>query len=220
MLINIEDYIKKLNILPRGVIHLGAHKGEELNLYRKLKVTNILLYEANKNLIKFLNLKSFFFKFLFKINIKVINKIIYNKNKSCRLNITSNTQSSSILNLGLHKKLYPNIVFKEESLVEGSTLNSEFKNFYNINDFNILNMDIQGSELLALLGANQIIDKLDVIYTEINYDYVYEECALINEIDEYLNKHNFIRFATKIVNDDHGKPVWGDALYVQKKFIS
>jgi hypothetical protein len=81
-------------------------------------------------------------------------------------------------------------------------------------------MDIQGSELLALLGANQIIDKLDVIYTEINYDYVYEECALINEIDEYLNKHNFIRFATKIVNDDHGKPVWGDALYVQKKFIS
>ena len=32
MLINIEDYIKKLNITPRGVIHLGAHKGEELNL--------------------------------------------------------------------------------------------------------------------------------------------------------------------------------------------
>ena len=61
MLINIEDYIKKLNITPRGVIHLGAHKGEELNLYRKLKVINILLYEANKNLIKFLKLKSFFF---------------------------------------------------------------------------------------------------------------------------------------------------------------
>jgi len=220
MLINIEDYIKKLNITPRGVIHLGAHKGEELNLYRKLKVINILLYEANKNLIKFLKLKSFFFKFLFRMNIKVINKVIYNENKPCRLNITSNTQSSSILKLGLHKKLYPNIVCKEESLVEGSTLNSEFKNFYNINDFNILNMDIQGSELLALLGANQIINKLDVIYTEINYDYVYEECALINEIDEYLNKHNFIRFATKTIKDDHGKPVWGDAFYVKKKFIS
>lgn len=220
MLINIEDFLKKLNITPRGVIHLGAHKGEELNFYRKLKVTNIILYEANKNLINLLKFKSFFFNFFFRMNIKVINKIIYNQDKPYRLNITSNTQSSSILNLGLHKELYPNIVQKEEILVEGSTLNSEFKNLFNINYFNILNMDIQGSELLALLGANQIIDKLDVIYTEINYDYVYEDCALINEIDEYLKKYNFIRFATKNIKDNRGKPVWGDAFYVQKRFIN
>ena len=63
------------------------------------------------------------------MNIKVINKVIYNENKNCKLNITSNTQSSSILNLGLHKKLYPNIVKNKESLFDGATLNSEFKNF-------------------------------------------------------------------------------------------
>ena len=154
------------------------------------------------------------------MNIKVINKVIYNENKPCKLNVTSNTQSSSILNLGLHKKLYPNIVKNKELLVDGATLNYEFKNFYNINDFNILNMDIQGSELLALLGANQITNKLDAIYTEINYDYVYEDCALINEIDDYLTKHDFTRFATETIKDDTGRPVWGDALYVKKKFIN
>jgi hypothetical protein len=154
------------------------------------------------------------------MNIKVINKVIYNENKNCKLNITSNTQSSSILNLGLHKKLYPNIVKNEESLVEGVTLNSEFKNFYNIDDFNILNMDIQGSELLALLGANQIINKLDAIYTEINYDYVYQDCALINEIDDYLTKYDFTRFVTETIKDDTGMPVWGDALCVKNKFIN
>jgi len=220
MLINIEDFFKKLNIKTKGVIHLGAHKGEELNFYRKLKVKNILLYEANRKLINYLKIKSFFFNFLFKMNIKVINKVIYNENKNCQLNITSNTQSSSILNLGLHKKLYPNIVKNEESLVDGATLNSEFKNFYNIDNFNILNMDIQGSELLALLGANQIINKLDAVYTEINYDYVYEDCALINEIDDYLIKYDFTRIATETIKDNNGSDVWGDALYVKKKFIN
>jgi FkbM family methyltransferase len=219
MLIDIFDIFSELNINPKGVIHLGAHKGEELNLYKKLKIKNILLYEANEKLINYLKLKGFFFNFLFKMNIQVINKAIYNEDRFCSLNITSNTQSSSILNLGLHKKLYPNIIKKDENLVDGATLNSEFKNFYNINNFNILNMDIQGSELLALLGANDIIGNLDVIYTEINYDYIYENCALINEIDDYLSKHDFTRFKTKTIKDDDGRPVWGDALYVKKKFL-
>jgi FkbM family methyltransferase len=219
MLIDIFNVFSELNINPKGAIHLGAHKGEELNLYRKLKIKNVLLYEANKELIHYLKVKSLFFNFLFKMNIKVINKVIYNKNIPCRLNITSNTQSSSILSLGLHKKLYPNIIKKDEYLVDGNTLNLEFKNFYNINDFNILNMDIQGSELLALLGANEIINNLDVIYTEINYDHIYENCALIKDIDDYLSKHNFTRFKTETINDSQGRPMWGDALYVKKKFI-
>lgn len=219
MLIDIYNIFFELNIQPKGIIHLGAHKGEELVLYKKLNIRNILLYEANKKLINYLKIKSFFFNFLYKMNIKVINKAIYNENKSCRLNITSNSQSSSILNLGLHKKLYPNIIKKDESLVNGATLNSEFKNFYNINNFNILNMDIQGSELLALIGASDIVDNLDVIYTEINYLHIYENCALINEIDNYLMKHDFTRFKTKTIKDSDGTPMWGDALYVKKKFI-
>jgi hypothetical protein len=154
MLINIINVLSRLNINPRGAIHIGAHKGEELNLYRKLKIKNVLLYEANKRLINYLKIKSLFFNFLFKMNIKVINKIIYNKNLPCRLNITSNTQSSSILSLGLHKKLYPNIIKKDENLVDGSTLNSEFKNFYNINDYNILNMDgYTGFRVISLIRS-------------------------------------------------------------------
>lgn len=219
MLIDIFDIFSELNINPKGVIHLGAHKGEELNLYKKLKIKNILLYEANNKLIKYLKFKGFFFNFLFKMNIRVINKAIFDEDRFCSLNITSNTQSSSILNLGLHKKLYPNIIKKDENLVDGATLNSEFKNFYNINNFNISNMDIQGSELLALLGASEIISNLDIIYTEINYDYIYENCALINEIDDYLSKHDFIRYKTKTIKDDDGRPMWGDALYVKKKFV-
>lgn len=219
MLIDIFNIFSQLNITPKGAIHLGAHKGEELILYKKLKIKNVLLYEANKKLINYLKFKSFLFNFIFKMNIKVINKVIYNEDNLCILNVTSNTQSSSILNLGLHKNLYPNIIKKGENLVDGATLNSEFENFYNIKDFNFLNMDIQGSELLALLGATNVINNLDVIYTEINYHHIYENCALISEIDDYLIKHDFTRFKTKTIKDSEGRSMWGDALYVKKKFV-
>jgi len=219
MLIDIKNILNKFHIKPLGVIHLGAHKGEELKLYKKLNIKNILLYEANKNLINYLKFKSTIFNFIFDMNIKIINKVIYDKKSICKLNITSNSQSSSILDLGIHKELYPNIVKEEEVLVEGNTLDDEFSNFYNINNYNFLNIDIQGAELLALLGAQTILNKLDIIYTEINYDYVYKNCALVSDIDNLLKKYNFVRYYTSDVKNKKNISVWGDAIYLKKKLV-
>lgn len=219
MLIDIRNILSKFHIKPLGVIYLGAHKGEELNLYKKLNVKNILLYEANKKLINYLKLKSAIFNFLFNMNIKIINKVIYDKKSICKINITSNSQSSSILDLGIHKELYPDIVKKEEVLVEGNTLDDEFSNFHNIDNYNFLNIDIQGAELLALLGAQTILDKLDIIYTEINYDFVYKNCALVLDIDNLLKKYNFVRYYTSDVKNKKNISVWGDAIYLKKKLV-
>jgi len=219
MLIDIREIVNKLNVKCKGVIHLGAHKAEELKLYKNLNIKNVILYEANTKLINYLKIKSIAFNFLFKMNIKVINKVIYNKERACKLNITSSSQSNSILNLKLHKKYYPKIVKKKEILVEGNTLDNEFLIFYNIENYNILNMDIQGSELLALQGAKTILDKLDIIYTEVNYCYMYENCALIEELDSFLKKYNFTRYHTKALKDPNGKLAWGDAIYINKKLL-
>lgn len=81
MLIDIKNILNKFNIKPLGVIHLGAHEGEELKLYKKLNIKNILLYEANKKLINYLKFKSTIFNFIFDMNIKIINKVIYDKKK-------------------------------------------------------------------------------------------------------------------------------------------
>ena len=80
---------------------------------------------------------------------------------------------------------------------------------YNI-DYNFLNFDIQGAELKALKGMEPYLSKVDYLYTEVNSDYVYKGCALIDEIDDFLSKHNFKRVLTKITQ--HG---WGDALYLK-----
>ena len=58
---------------------------------------------------------------------------------------------------------------------------------YNI-DYNFLNFDIQGAELKALKSMEEYLPKVDYLYTEVNSDYVYKECALISELDNYLKK--------------------------------
>jgi hypothetical protein len=40
------------------------------------------------------------------------------------------------------------------------------------------------------------------IYKEINCYYIHEYSFFINEIDDYLRKHNFTRFVTETIKDD------------------
>ena len=63
--------------------------------------------------------------------------------------------------------------------------------------FNFLNLDIQGAELKALKSMGDYLNNVDYIYTEVNSDYVYEDCALITELDDYLSQFNLKRVETK-----------------------
>ena len=81
----------------------------------------------------------------------------------------------------------------------------------NINNYDFLNIDIQGAELLALKGFGDLLYNIKYIYTEINKNYLYKDCALVDEIDEYLISYGFDRVETSMTEFE-----WGDALYVKK----
>ena len=72
-------------------------------------------------------------------------------------------------------------------------------------DYNFLNFDIKGAELKALKGMESYLPKVDYLYTEVNYDYVYKECALIGEIDDYLKPVGLHRVENKWA----GNCCWG-----------
>jgi hypothetical protein len=116
------------------------------------------------------------------------------------------------LNLKKHSELYPHINVINEEIVASRTLDDLFSNKYKIKKFNFLNMDIQGAELLALRGAKNILKNIDAIYTEINFQELYEGCALAQDLDTFLKEYNFTRVRT--VTPEH--PSWGDALYLKK----
>ena len=80
-----------------------------------------------------------------------------------------------------------------------------------MSNVNFLNLDIQGAELLALKSMEKYLKNVKYIYTEVNTEKVYKDCALMNEIDDYLQQFGFTRAVHKLF----GNCGWGDALYIK-----
>jgi hypothetical protein len=76
--------------------------------------------------------------------------------------------------------------------------------------YNFLNIDIQGFELEALRGARKTLKNVKWIMSEVNRAEVYENCAHVEEMDEFLGKYGFNRVETNWAGQ-----TWGDALYVK-----
>lgn len=52
----------------------------------------------------------------------------------------------------------------------------------NINDYNFLNVDVQGSDLNVILSFGELLNKIDFVYSEINTVEVYEGCHTITNL--------------------------------------
>jgi FkbM family methyltransferase len=205
MLIPIGALPIKKKIL--GVIHIGAHECEERQMYINhfnLTDKDIIWIEAipdKVNFIKSIN-----------PNILIYNNCISDTdNKEISFMITNNYQSSSMLNLKTHKIAHPDVVEIRRIKLSTKTLNTFMKeNSFKIDGYNFLNLDIQGAELMALKGASEVLPHIDYIYCEVNTEELYENCALMNEIDNYLSTYNFKRILTKMTGCG-----WGDAFYMK-----
>lgn len=203
MLISLEYLVNKYKINFTGILHIGAHECEELLVYEKyIDRKNILWVEAMMD--KVILSKNKY------DGILIENAVVSDKEEIVNFNICNGTQSSSMLELGLHKKFHPSIKKIKSYEVKTIILNNILPK-YNIN-FNFINLDIQGAELKALKGMEDYLSNVDYIYTEVNDDYIYLGCALINEIDTYLNTFNFVRVETVWYKDCK----WGDAFYIKK----
>ena len=81
----------------------------------------------------------------------------------------------------------------------------------NENDnFDLINIDVQGVEKEALEGLGSLITKANYIYSEVNKEQVYQNCTIVKDLDLFLNQFGFKRVVTKWVQGAG----WGDALYI------
>lgn len=208
---DLQELCQRYKITPMNVIHVGAHDGQEILQYQAMGA-GALLIEANPDVFERLqnNLAGV-------ENMVAIQCAISDRPGTVQFHITSNDQSSSILPLKQHQDIYPNIQEVDQIEVLAITLDDLLEDLQlDPGEFNVLNLDIQGAELLALKGATHLLQHLDAIYTEVNYQELYEGCALINEIDDFLDQFGFERVET--VTPYH--PSWGDAFYVKKPVIT
>jgi FkbM family methyltransferase len=202
MLLDLYSLQTKYNMNIKGVVHIGAHFGEENTLYNNLNIKNKIFFEP---------VLSIFNRLVTNVTdgSTLVNKAVGNENKKIWMNIeTANEgQSSSILNPKLHLQQYPHIQFTSKEEVDMIRLDDFIQNK---EDYNFINADVQGYELEALKGAANLLNNIDYIIAEINRDEVYENCAKIDEMIEFLAPHGF-----KLVEENWEGGTWGDGFFIK-----
>lgn len=192
MLIDIDNLISKFNIKLTGVIHVGGHVGEEIPIYKKY-TNNIHVFEPQEHC---------FAKIDPSVNKYCV--ALGEKEEILSLYIANNNQSSSLLKPKKHLTEHPDVLFTDLKSIKVMPLDS-----FNITDCNFINIDVQGYELSVLKGSINTLKHIEYVYTEINISEIYENCAMIEDLDNFLN--NFTRVETQLCGS-HG---WGDAFYVR-----
>ena len=205
MLISLDSLVNIYDINFKGILHVGAHECEEIVEYDKhLSRSNVLWVEALQDKVDLSKTK---FE-----DILIEQAVVSDKCETVKFNRSNNGQSSSMLELGLHKHFHPHVWYTESFTCETKPL-KDILCKYDI-PFNFINLDIQGAELKALKGMEEYLPQIDYIYSEVNSDYVYEGCALVGELDEYLGKFGLKRIETQW----YGNCKWGDAFYIRADF--
>ncbi|MFA6049683.1 MAG: FkbM family methyltransferase [Candidatus Paceibacterota bacterium] len=213
MLISFADCMRISGRSFKGVLHIGAHLGEEGKDYAAGGVRQVYWIEGNKFLIKdlfdatkLLPLKQQYFS-------EVLGDV---DGEKCNFRITNNGQSSSILPLGTHEQHYPQITVIENRDV----ITSRFDTFYRKNitkieleNVDFLNLDVQGAELKVLKGFGELFSKypnIKAVYSEVNFEEVYVGAPNVSQLDDHLRTFGFQRVLTS--NTPYG---WGDSLYLR-----
>jgi FkbM family methyltransferase len=209
MLMSLSSIKSKYKIDITGLIHVGGHIGEEVSDYYSKGIDNIIIFEPLPQ--SFVQLESEVAKYQFK-KIKLINKALGSKNKQIEMNVCNQDGlCSSLLNPKHVLEQYPHIKFPNKQLVDMITMDSIIGENHN---YNFLNMDTQGYELEVLKGAKKTLKKINFVYTEVNNIEVYENNALIEDIDKFLEEYDMVRVET-----DWMGTTWGDAFYIKKDLI-
>lgn len=201
MLISLTEIIRSYQLKIKGVIHIGAHYGQEYADYKANGIKNMMFFEP---------LSDNFDRLIENIgNSPAYNIALGNTTGEIDMFVESSNSgmSSSILEPDLHLKQYPFIKFDKKETVKIDLLdNIQF----NREEYNMINIDVQGYELEVFRGSTETLKSIEIIYTEVNRGEVYKNCAKVDQVDEFLRTFNFQRVQTAW----DGK-TWGDALYLK-----
>ena len=183
------------------VIHLGAHLGQELELYKSYGFKKIFWIEANP--IVFAELE----KRVGRSN--CCNALLYAVcEKSLSFNISSNELSSSIYEFNPnYKDLY--LSMQSRSLMSTRTLDCCLHDKTWRNDPKILVLDLQGAEFDALLGSKLALRSSRAAIIEVSKQKMYLADSGFQEILSFMGAHGFkMLFDTTDIHDGHGDMVF------------
>ena len=200
----------------RGVIHVGANTGSEREHYHRRNL-DVVWIEPIPSVYNTLvsNLRPF------PRQKALLGLITDCDGKSYTFNVSSNAAaSSSIFKLSDHKVLWPEVRYVESIPMESKTLPTILQdNNIDIRHYDALVLDTQGSELLVLKGAQNILSQFQYIKTEAADFESYQGCCKADEIGSFLATMGFEEIQRTLFHTHKGSRNYYDLVYRRKDVI-
>ena len=175
-----------------GVVHVGANTGQERALYNNYGLRVIWIEPVPETFHHLReNIRSFEKQFA------VLALVTDVDGKSYKFNIANNNgASSSIFDFKQHVDVWPDVKFTTNIMLESITLTSLIeREKINLNEYQALVLDTQGSELLVLQGSRFILEYFEYIKTEVPDFDSYEGCCQLKDIESFMSKNGYEEIA-------------------------
>lgn len=202
--------VVELGVAPRGVIHVGAARGEELPFYQKHEVTNQLWIEPQPDLFRALITRLPLSSCVQALNVACGN---FNGKAKMICLLGNGGHSNSLLHPKKHLEYHPDNVVDGEIEVDVARLDDIVAGFgIPVHRFNVMVLDVQGYELEVLKGGEGTVIRMEAVVCEVNREELYEECALADEVDRWMEGRGFTRRWTCWCGPNES---YGDAIYLK-----
>ena len=206
---------------PRGVLHVGAHYGQEIETYLACGFDPIILIEANPVVFERLSRHVAFWRDWIAVlherygmarlpRIIPIQTAASDRCGHAALHVAEHDPQSSIL-----APLDPQIRARGTIEVVCGTLDRILADQgVPSSAVGMLSMDVQGAEGMVLAGASELLREVDIVLTEVSYEPRYRRGVSAEEIDGILTAAGFEE--TFRTGGLPGYPV-ADVLYKRRK---
>jgi FkbM family methyltransferase len=208
------DTIKRFyDLTPRGIIHVGANKGQEVPAYKEKAIRPIVMIEPLADqfarLVKAIDGEAGFYP--------VQACCASESGKTVDFHVASNSgQSSSFLKPGKHVELYPGVTFQKTIQIQTATLDEIMAALPEpVEAFDYLAADTQGAEMEVLKGASKTLEHIKYAWLEVNFGGLYEGDFDLYQITEFMRSKGFDLYYLVMRRQQ-----WGDALYVRKGVVA
>jgi FkbM family methyltransferase len=208
MLIPFQELKRKYpEFQPKGVVHVGASEGQELEEYHKLGLKKMIWIEAIPSIYEVLVKRTSPFP-----DVICFNECISDVDgDQITFHVANNGgQSSSFLEFGTHKQMHPDVDYIKDIKMITTRLDT-LLNGIDL-DYDFLNIDLQGAEGHALRGLGDMINQFKYLYLEVNTTDVYKGCMQLPEMEEFLAQFGFVKKEILFP----GNCTWGDCFFVKE----
>jgi FkbM family methyltransferase len=192
---------------PKSILHIGAHWGQEAPFYNARGIERVVFVEAIPSIFERLQKNVARFP-----GFQAVQAVCSDSTGAdVEFNVSSNDGgSSSMLALGNHANLYPDISYVETLRLKTITADELVEKEAPGEEFELLVLDTQGAEMQVLRGATNVLRKATALWIEVSEEPLYEGGCTFDEVTAYVRQFDF-----RLRNVQINSQGWGDALYVR-----